>query len=248
MPRGSTKRGQRQAIDLDEIGLNRFLVNNPSAFGVLKGEGQIAGRLFELTTWRREGLMARLRERGFAVRTIADRIAALPAPPRPPPLGAALWRPLSSALEQFSQFDLDLLRWRPIEPELRGGAGVTLRAGWALRRRKGRGSSSYFLVFEERGGGAGLRPLDETEAVLVGYAQALERDPRPWIVERRPSASPERAEDDVLLPDVELPPPYREALALFARASEAGPLVDQRGWPLARDLFGRLGVRLNVED
>ncbi|MBK9713712.1 MAG: hypothetical protein IPO81_20795 [Kouleothrix sp.] len=241
MPRSSTRRPRHSAIGLDEIAPNRFLVHDSRVPPLLKDEGVMTGRLFELTTWRRDGLLARLRERDISVRTIADRVDRLPGPRQPPPIGGVGWRPLAVAIEQFSHFDLRRLRWHLLAPETRDGvAGVTLYDGWVLRRRKGRGSTSFYLAFKERGGGIGLRALQETEAFLTGYAQALELDPRPWVVERRG--------DDLLLPDVELPPPYREVLLLLARPSAEGPLVDTRGWPLAQRLFDRLGVLLKVED
>ena len=233
------KRHQRSAVSLEEIAPGRFLLHDPQAHSLLKGEGAFSGRLFELTTWRREGLLARLRERGFKVLTLDDLVASLPAPPAPPPIGGPGWRPLSSPIEQISHFDLRNLRWRPLEPAPRDGVpGVTIYDGWALRRRKGRGAASFYLAARERGGGVGLRPLDETKAILVGYAQALALDDRPLIVERHG--------DHVRLPDVELPPAHRAALRRIAREGDAGLLVDERAWPLAQDVFGRLGVRLTI--
>ncbi|HEY3231135.1 MAG TPA: hypothetical protein VGJ87_18045 [Roseiflexaceae bacterium] len=232
------KRQQRHsAIDLEEIAPNRFLVHNQRAWRPLKGEGTIDGRLFELTTWRREGLLARLRERGFRVRTLADLVAALPSPPPAPPIGNLGWRPLTSPIEQISHFDLRNLRWHPLTPERRGDlSGVSVYAGWVLRRRKGRGASSYYLALNERGGGIALKPLDETDAVLAGYAQAVAFDARPLLAEWHG--------DQVLLPDVELPPPYRTLLRRTATESDEGLLVDERAWPLAQELFERLGVHL----
>jgi hypothetical protein len=226
---------------MEEIAPNRFLIHDTRIHAVLKGEGEIDGRLFDLTTWRRDGLLARLRERGFAVRTLADRINALPHPPAPPPIGAPLWRPFASAIEQFNHFDLRRLRWHPLTPDTRDGVrGVVVYDGWVLRRRKGRAMSSFYLAFKERGGGAGLRSLEETKAMLTGYAQALALDPRPWLVEERG--------DELLLPDVELPPLYHAVLAILARESAEGWLVDRHGWPLAQALFERLGARLRVVD
>jgi hypothetical protein len=237
----TTKQARATSVDLEEIAPNRFLVHTPRINALIKSEGNITGRLFELTSWRREGMISRLRERGFGVRTLDDRLAKLPEPPPAPPIGGPGWRPLASPIEQISHFDLRALRWHPLVAEARNGvAGVTLYDGWVLRRRKGRAGSSFYLAFKERGGGIALRPLTETEAILSGYAQALEHVPRPLMVERRG--------DDVLLPNIELPPPYREMLAGIARASADGPLVDARGWPLARELFERLGVRLSLAD
>jgi hypothetical protein len=235
----SAKQSWRSSLDLEEIAPSRFLVHNTRVNAMLKGEGTVAGRMFELQTWRREGLLARLRERGFRVRTLADRLDELPAPPAPPPIAGPGWRPLASEIEQISHFDLRRLRWHPLPPETRDGMiGVTLYDGWVLRRRKGRSVSSYYLAFKERGGGIGLRPLNETEAILAGYAQALELDSRPLLAERRG--------EYLLLPDVTLPPSYRDLLRSIATESEEGPLVDQHGWPLAQELFGRLGVGLTA--
>jgi hypothetical protein len=236
----TTKQPHRPAADLEEIAPNRFLVHTPRINALLKGEGTIAGRMFELTGWRRDGLIARLRERGFAVRTLGDQLDKLPGPPPAPQIAAPGWRPLASAIEQISHFDLRGLRWHPLTPETRDGvSGVTVYDGWVLRRRKGRSASSFYLAFRERNGGIGLRRLSEAEAILSGYAQALELDPRPLLVARRGDA--------FLLPDVELPPPYRKALETIAKASPEGPVVNARGWPFAQELFAKLGVRLNVE-
>ena len=237
----SHKQTRRAAIDLEEITPNRFLVHNVNAKGVLKGEGTFEGRLFELTTWRREGLLARLRERGFRVRTLVDELGGLPDPPAPPSIGGLGWRPLTSPIEQISNFDLRNLRWHPLTPEVRDGeAGVSVYAGWVLRRRKGRGAGSYYLALAERDGGIGLQSLDETTAILTGYAQAMAFDDRPLVVEQHG--------DHVRLPDVELPPPHRAVLLRIARRTGAGLEVDRRGWPLAQELFLRLGVRLRVEE
>jgi hypothetical protein len=239
MARPGAKRSSTSRLDLDEIAPNRFFIHNTGTRALLKGEGEFDGQIFEMTTWRREGLLARLRERGFVVRTIGDRIDALPRPPAPSPIGVLLWRPLATPIEQFSHFDLRRLRWHPLALDTRDGApGVAMYDGWVLRRRKGRAASSYYLVFKERGGGAGLRPLDETKAMLMGYAQALALDPRPWLVEQRG--------DELVLPDVELPPPYHAVLASFAHSSVEGWLADRRAWPLVQDLFDRLGARLQM--
>jgi hypothetical protein len=58
----------------------------------------------------------------------------------------------------------------------------------------------------------------------------------------------EQSGEGLLLPDVELPPAYRDTLALFTTPSSQGLLVDQRSWPLAQELFGRLGIRLTIDE
>lgn len=238
------KASRRQAFDLDEVAPNHFAIGNPHITSAIKSEGVVTGRMFELTGWRREGLIARLRERGFAVRTIADRIAKLPAPPAPLPIGAPGWRAQATAIEQFSHFDLGLLRWHALAPEQRDGvSGVTICDGWVLRRRKGRNPATFYLAHRERAGGVGLHPLDETAALLQGYAQALAFDARPLLV--GPAGA---ADGPLLLPALELPPPYREAITLCAKQGADGWLVERGGWPLAQELFARLGVRLTLDE
>ena len=244
----TTRHTRRSSIDMDELAPNSFLLNNLHVAAVLKGEGLIKGRFFELTTWRREGLLGRLRERGFIVRTLADRLEALPSPPVPPPIGGAVWRPLTHVHEQLSNFDLRSLRWNPLAAQTHDGVpSVLIYAGWPLRRRKRRGVAAYYLAFKERTGGIGLRPLDETTAVLIGIAQSIEHDPRPLMAERCPAPDPTHG-DEALLPNIELPPVYRKTLALFSRSSPAGALVDRQGWPLAQELFGRLGIALTIDE
>lgn len=238
------KASRRQSFDLDEVAPNHFAIGNPHITSAIKSEGVVTGRMFELTGWRREGFIARLRERGFAVRTIADRIASLPAPPEPLPIGAPGWRAQATPIEQVSHFDLGLLRWHTLPSEQRDGvAGVMICDGWVLRRRKGRNPATFYLAHRERAGGVGLQPLDETAALLQGFAQALAFDSRPLLV--GPAGA---ADGPLLLPAIELPRPYREALTLCAKHNAAGWLVERSGWPLAQELFARLGVRLTLDE
>ncbi|HEU4324947.1 MAG TPA: hypothetical protein VFS21_17535 [Roseiflexaceae bacterium] len=225
--------------DLDEIAPNRFVVNDSRLPGLLKGEGNFDGRFFELTTWRRDGLLARLRQRSFAVRTLADQIDDLPAPPHPPALREPCWRPLASPIERFSLFDPATLRWAPVPTQEREGAQVVVvQPGLPLRRRKGRGAPAFYQGQAERGGTLGLAPLTETEALLLGYALASERSPS------RLAAPPDG--DAWRLPEVELPPPYRSLLRRFATEHNGDLRVDRAGLALAQELFARLGVRLET--
>lgn len=238
----------RPAIDLEEIAPGRFVVNHPQLRGLLKDEGIFKGQIFELTTWRREGLLARLRARNFRVRTLAEQIEALPAPPHPPRGGATGWRAAAGRAERLSYFDPRALDWRPLDVEEREGtAGVPLRSGWAIRRRAGRGGPASFYMVVPARNGVELQPVDETNAILAGYAAAVAADDRPLIVERRAGEGGEsRDEVRLLLPKVELPPAYRELLRKIAEPGPEGPLTDRRGWPLAEALFNRLGLRLTI--
>ncbi|MEN9936269.1 MAG: hypothetical protein RLZZ387_2848 [Chloroflexota bacterium] len=224
--------------DLEEITAGRFIVRDPRANTLLKGEGELVGNRFILTSHRRDGLMARLRERGFRVRTLEDRLDALPQLPDPPPLGEPTWHPLSSPSERLSAFDVEQLRWAPLETEQRAGrSGVLLPSGWPVRRRKGRGVPEFLLA---RGGQR--QPLSEDQALLLGYALAAQRAPRLLV----PLTETEGMAV-ALLPDVDLPPRHRELLQVITRDTPAGPAVDEGSWPLAVEVFARLGVRLESE-
>lgn len=221
--------------DLEEIAPNRFIVRDTRIHPLLKSEGELVGNRFTLTSWRRSGLLARLRERGFRIHTLDDDIAKLRKPPDPPPLGAPLWYPLASPAERFSTFDIPTLAWRPLQPEQRDAPGVMLRPGWPVRRRRGRGAAEFFLARVERAA-AGLQPIDEEQALLIGYAHASAAGP---IVL---SASSDEA--GLLLPTVELPPAYRAALGRLITPRPDGWLVRDTDRPFVAELFARLGVQI----
>lgn len=197
------------------------------------------GKQFELTSWRRDGLMARLRERGFNIRTLADQIAVLPNLPRAERIGAEVTRPLVTPIERFSYFDPLALAWVQVDPhEHEGQRLVTLRDGWVVRRRKGRGAAAYYFAFAERTGGAGLRPTTEDKAMMMGYAQAT------GVRERDLTAR--RADKYYIIPILPLPAAYRKVLARMAEETDQGWRVHERGWPLVGELFAKLGILLRA--
>lgn len=219
--------------DIDEIAPGRFIVRDSRANTLLKREGDLEGRMFTLRSWRREGLLARLRERGFRVRTLEDRIRALPPPPPPFPEGSASWLPLP-ADERWSVFDPQRLDWVPIPEETRHDVvGCVVRQGQVIRRRRGRGVPRYALVMA----GATLRTIDETEALLRGYAQA-----------QTPVLTARRDGERIVLPSQPLPPPHRRLLRSLAVDTVDDCLVmTPDAWPLAQALYAHLGVRLVLE-
>lgn len=220
---------------VEEVSPDRYVIRDPRARPILNGEGELRGPIFELRSWRRDGLVARLRKIELAVLTLEDQIAGLPPLPADTGAHACGWRALSSASERFSSFDHTSLTWAPILPTLRDGqAGIAAAAGQPLRRRKSRGASDFFLAAEERGGGLALRPVDEALALLAGYA----------IVQRAgaPIVRLARHGDQVQIPLIDLPPPHRELLARCATHTRDGWLTSGRGWDLAQALLGRLGL------
>jgi hypothetical protein len=220
---------------MEELRPNYFLVRENRARHILKGEGKLDEKTFTLTTWRRDGLLARLRDNGFTVYTLEDRVDALPGLPPPLPIGPEVTRPVNN-IERISYFDMLALTWVPVDAvAVEGQKQVTLRAGWLIRRRKGRGEASFYKVFAERTGGAGLTATDETTALMLGYAQARRKRP-PLVVQPHG--------EGWLLPDLELPPPHRSLMERLAERRDGGWYVDNRVADLAGEVYAKLGLEL----
>lgn len=225
--------------DMDEIGINSFIIHNAKVRPWLKGEGVTVGNHFELLTWRREGLLARLKMRGFNVRTIGDRIRYLPPLPEPAPIGEFRVRELQHPKERYAYFDLIYLRWHEVEPG--DDRKVRFRTGWVLRRRRGRGHADYYLAIPEKGDKIGLLPLSETDALLMGYAQATEHGERPITLER--------VDSGFQIPEtLMIPPPHREVLKILTSRSKERGTVPPEGLSYLQELFGSLGLRLQVPE
>lgn len=230
------------AIDLEEIRPHQFLIRNPAVRRFLKGEGTITGMQFELTSWRREGLLARLAAQGFSTRTLPEQVEQLPGLPAPEPIGDAYPRP-ARPNERYSYFDPQHRDWRPVPTDSSTNssdpAAVLLRAGWVIRRRRGRGPASYYRVFREGGDSAGIAPLDETAALLLGFAQSAAQECPPLRVPHD--------EQHYWLPALPLPAPHRELLQRCAvLLPERGWQLEKRSWPLARGIYERLHIPLRV--
>lgn len=227
----ASRRRPGAPCDIEELRPGLFIVHNPAAGPVLSGEGEREGDRFRLTSWRREGLIGRLRSRGFEVLTLSDQIDALPALSTAVPPGRFLTRQLSAG-ERVSYFAGRPIGWAPA-PAAPGDEGsVELRVGWVIRRRRGRGPADYYRV---TGPGA-LAPLDEDEALLAGYAQAALEAPPPLTLTPAPGGW--------LAPDLPLPTPHRNLLGRFAERSPEGLRVGPQAIPLLARLLGRLGLAL----
>ena len=219
--------------DIEEIAPGRFIVRDPRAKTILKGEGDLEGQFFTLRSWRREGLLARLRGRGFRVLTLEDRIRRLPPLPAPLPTGSSFWLPLPDD-ERWSVFDPQHLDWIPVPVEVRDGiAGGVIRQGQVIRRRRGRGVPRYALV----AAGATLRTIDETGALMRGYAGAT-----PTRLKAR------RDGERIVLPAHPLPPPHRRLLSRMAIDTvDRCPVIELKAWTPVQEIYARLGVLLSLE-
>jgi hypothetical protein len=224
-----SRRRPGASCDLEEIYPDAFLVHNPAIGPLLSGEGERNGDRFRLTGWRREGLIGRLRSRTFVVHTLADQIAALPDLPTPPPLGATVIRPESRA-ERISMFAADPPGWAPA-PTLPNG--TQLHEGDVIRRRRGRGPASFFLV----GPGGAFQPLGEDAALRLGYAR---------IASQQPAVALQPTDNDALLNDLPLPDAHRLLMGRLATATRAGWQIPLVSIPLVELLLARLGVRVSA--
>lgn len=236
MPRQKTERKHGGGADMEEVRPRLFRVFSPTIHRFLKDEGTFKGTLFTLTTWRRDGLMARLREQGFLVRTLEDQVAALPPLPPAVPIGNPAPYTVRST-DRYSHFDPLRLAWVPDTPQEREGQHtVLLHEGWVVRYRRGRGAASNAQVFINRAGIAHLHPLSDLDALLAGYAQVALVRTAPLKVQQDPT--------HVYLPGIVLPPPHHRVIERIATQTERGWKAEKTWWSLARGVYESLGLRL----
>ncbi len=228
---------RRLHIDLEEIRPDLFFIRNDGVRPLLRSEGELDGKVFRLTSWRREGMLARLAMHGFVVVSLDDYLEGLPDLPAAdlPAATATATHPVSGN-DRYSRFSPQQRDWLPIEPlpptPDQPQPRIGLAPGWVLRRRQGRGKASYYVAQTPHKAGFGLRALEELDALLLGYAQAA-RHPTPPL--------PLTAHDDtLLLPALLLPPPHRALLGKIAQpAAPDHPLVPA-GWLCPATQFERL--------
>ena len=228
-----------QPPDLDEMRLDHFVVNNEKVRSFLRGEGERHGLFFHLQTTRREGWLARVRAAGFNVRTLADRIDALPAVSPDERTGPEGFRSLATARERLANWDRDRLGWSELPVVNEGNiAGVYLRANEPIRRRRGRGAADYFVAVGERSGRIGLRPARETDALLHAYALMLAEHPL-TLSAVASSAGYHVPAGNALRPD-----PHREALTRLAEEGAPVWTFAAAHLSLAGEVFEKLGIQL----
>ncbi|EFO81424.1 hypothetical protein OSCT_0706 [Oscillochloris trichoides DG-6] len=219
----ASRRRAGATCDFEELRPGLFMIHNPALSPVLRGEGEREGDRFRLTTWRGEGLIARLRARTFVVLTLLDQVAALPDLPTPPPLGAAFLRDLARN-ERISYFAPDPLGWVPVPNPTPSSA--ELREGWIVRRRRSRGPASYAHIQH-----GNFLACDEDRALRLGYAQV---SPTTLTVATTPQG--------ILLPNLPLPQAHQHLLGRIAASTPQGWLVAPESLPLVTALLARLGV------
>ncbi|PDW02819.1 hypothetical protein [Candidatus Viridilinea mediisalina] len=223
-----TKRRPGARADLEEVRPRRFVIHNGAVGPALRGEGLREGDRFTLTSQRGAGVVARVRGRGFTVLTLADQIAKLPPLPSVAPLGAALLHPLQKH-ERISHLSGSPPAWQPAPVSTEQPQSVRLYVNAIIRRRKGRGPSSYALVTT-----TGFQALDEDAALLRGYALAAQADPSAVAVATLHNG-------DYLLPDLLLPSAQRTLMGRIATKHETGWQFAPADLPLVQALLECLG-------
>ncbi|MFV9503089.1 MAG: hypothetical protein AB4911_00845 [Oscillochloridaceae bacterium umkhey_bin13] len=227
------KRRPGAPADLEELRPGYFVVHNSAVGPGLRGEGERDGDRFRLTSWRREGLIARLRAKEFVVLTLSDQIAALPALPTIASPGPMITHTLARQ-ERISGFGVDphgVPGWQPLAETAPGQ--VCLALGWSIRRRKGRSPGSYAHVSP-----AGLQPLaDEEAAIRLGYAVLSHTN-------QRPPLATTGDEQSRWLPVFALPQAHRTLLGRIAERGAAGWRFAVTDQPLVAALLARLGLAL----
>ncbi|MBP1465851.1 hypothetical protein EYB53_009060 [Candidatus Chloroploca sp. M-50] len=160
-----SKRRTGAPADLEEVYPDRFIVHNPAVGPSLRGEGDREGDRFVLTSWRREGFLARVRGKTFVVLTLADQITLLPPLPRVTASGApVLYTPGQG--QRVSYF-AGVIGWQPAAEDLDAPGVYRLVEGSVIRRRRGRGPGHYYHIRKGK-----LVTLDEDQALRYGYAMA----------------------------------------------------------------------------
>ena len=230
-----------KSIDLDEITPNSFIINNPKVQPLLRGEGITVGHTFELVSTRRAGLIARLRTRGFNVRTLFSRLKHLPALPKPAEVGEIVQRD-STIKEHWSIFDADSLRWQKLpHQEIDGRLKISFPIGAIVRRRRSRAGGDFFLTTRTPQNQVALLSLDETNALLQAYAQATATSD----IEVEAKAVDNGYE---LLIDYVLPHPHLDLLRAAGKRTDHGIHFEHAAWTIALATLHSLNLRPEVGD
>lgn len=225
---------------LEECAPNVFIIHDIRVRPFLHGEGDRDGNRFVLTSWRRDGLIARIRERGLDVATFESQIAALPALPRPPSIAdAPRWQRLGHADERWSYYDPTTRQIVSCAVDThKSQSGVWLYPGWVVRRRRGRGAGEWYCAAIQGSDTLQyMRLHDEDAALLCGLAQAHTCAHPPLVV------TP--VNDDVVqLTTPILPQVYQRCAGRWATSDRTGTTwqLPHAQLALMQQMLARLGI------
>lgn len=228
-------------VALEECAPNVFIIHDIRVHPFLHGEGTRTGNRFVLTSWRRDGLVARIRERGLVVATLEAQIAALPALPTPPVITEVpRWHRLGHADERWSYYDPATRAIVPCVLSTHADtAGVWLQPGWVVRRRRGRGASEWYRTVPQGAESVQYIPVSDDDAILLGLAQAAIMDHAP-LVAHQPDP------DHVTLTTPLLPHSYQQCAIRWANNDRSGVtwLMPRAHLVWMQRLLKRLGILL----
>jgi hypothetical protein len=133
-----------------------------------------------------------------------------------------------------------VLKWVELSiTEHNGHAAVQIRDNEPVRRRKGRGSSDYYLTSLIPSGQINLLPVTETAALMHAYGQ-LATSEQPLVLRYL-------AQDDLYLVSQQqavLPPRHHDVLQMLALDKATPWTFPQKSMPLAEAVFAKLGITL----
>lgn len=229
-----SKRRTGAPADLEEVYPDRFIVHNPAVGPSLRGEGEREGDRFILTTWRREGFLARVRGKTFVVLTLADQITLLPPLPRVTTSGApVLYTPGQG--QRVSYF-AGMIGWQPAAEAVDAPGAYRLVDGSVIRRRRGRGPGHYYHVRKGK-----LVTLDEDEALRYGYAIAIHTQTQVVVAYQG-------HDGQYQIPDLLLPSAHRTLLGrLIVGKQGENYAFGPEALGLIEVLLGTLGIELDLE-
>jgi hypothetical protein len=206
---------------LEEYAPNHFMVHDIRVRPFIRGEGDVEGNRFVMTSWRRDGLMARLAERGLVMVTIESLTESLPPLPAPSPIAdEARWQPLGHPSERWSFYDPRQRAVVACETVTHADQqGVWLYPGCMVRRRRGRGQAEWYRSQPQGAHTIQYTLLDEDSALLQGLAQASTYTHEPIAVRA--------GENDAVVVTIPLLPQAHQAVLARCATTDRDGLVWQ---------------------
>ncbi len=226
-------------VALEECAPNVFIVHDIRVRPFLHGEGTYDGNRFVLTSWRRDGIFARIRERGLDVASLDTQITTLPALPAAPRIAEhPRWQGLGHPDERWSYYDPTRRTVAACDAVIHDQQhGVWIHPGWVVRRRRGRGAGDWYRSAAQGAHALQYTRIDDDAALLCGLAQAA-RYPHP------PLPITWQAPDVVVIVTPLIPLHYQQCAKRWATGNRDGTTWQMPAAHLVwmQRLLSRLGI------
>ena len=233
------KANSSSRVALEECAPNVFIVHDIRVRPFLHGEGTYDGNRFVLTSWRRDGIFARIRERGLDVASLDSQITDLPALPVAPRIDAQpRWQRLGHPDERWSYYDPTRRAVGACDAVTHDHQqGVWIHPGWVVRRRRGRGAGDWYRSAPQGAQALQYTRIDDDAALLCGLAQAA-RHPHPPLQITAPTS------DVVVIVTPVMPQSYQHCAKRWASGDRDGTTWQMPGAHLVwmQRLLSRLGI------